>query len=351
MEKNIIIYDNESDIEMISQNKYNLKFNLKIYLLYDLKFCNPAYFDNIYLFKSELKTSDLKMLYNMIKVGGNIIFYKKYKYFFTPNKKCDIGYKMTKTINNIYTLDNWRTVDFIIMGTQKGGTTALSSNIGMHPDIGIDRNSDPTKSEIHYFDIYYSQGLAWYKKHFDYSKKIVGEKTPELMYLDWTHPFIQSVNPYLKIILILNNPIERAHSAWKLMVKNGGENLDFESAIENELKNKLDENKTFYTAQTHYLQRGLYYSQITNLLKWFPKDNILILISANVKSNMNYEYSKVYNFLNLDPWESNDYKLEFVSKDKSRVNPDTYKIIKKFYESDVKQLEKFIGYSTNWFDN
>ena len=66
----------------------------------------------------------------------------------------------------------------------------------------IDNNKDPRKSEIHFFDIYWKKGIDFYKKKFDYSKKIVGEKTPDLMYLTYTFPLIQSVNPYIKIIIV-----------------------------------------------------------------------------------------------------------------------------------------------------
>ena len=43
-------------------------------------------------------------------------------------------------------------LDFIIVGTQKGGTTALSVNLSKHPDIAMDEHRDPLQSEVHFFD-------------------------------------------------------------------------------------------------------------------------------------------------------------------------------------------------------
>jgi hypothetical protein len=234
------------------------------------------------------------------------------------------------------------------MGVQKGGTTALASNISNHPDIYIDPNPNPFKSEIHFFDIYFKKGIEWYKNHFDYNKKVVGEKTPDLIYLDYTFPYIQSINPYIKIILILRNPIDRAISAWKLNKKYFNEKRTFEEAIDFELSTKLNENKTFYTANTHYLQRGLYFKQIQELLKWFSKDNILILINEEVKKDMIKEYNRVYKFFNLESYTGN-YKMIFESdKDDININKKILNKLKTYFKKDIKDLEKFLNKKLYW---
>jgi hypothetical protein len=354
MNKNIIIYENNSlKNKKIYENF--IKYNEKLYLLYDAKYINPPFFDKIVFTLDNLKKEDeensLKMIYNMTKVNGTIIYLKKYNYFFKNSYEEYNGkYSIYHKKNNIlYVFPKYRVVEFIIMGAQKCGTTSLSLNIGKHPDIYINCNHDPKISEIHFFDIYWKRGIEWYKKHFDYSKKIVGEKTPDLMYLEYTFPYIQSVNPYIKIIIILRDPIERAYSSWKLMKKYFNEKRTFEESIKDELKYKLDENITFYTSNTHYLQKGLYYMQIIKILKWFSKDNLLILISENVKKNMKEEYNKVYSFLNLKEFDA-DYKLEFESDNKSIIDRNIYKKLIKFYKKDVKNLEELLGIKTNWLN-
>lgn len=331
-------------------NNFIYYSNDKLYDLYDCRFINPPFFDNVYILRDDLTTDDLKMIYNMTYTNGTITFLSKYNYFFNEKKGNNILTKLhllkiQKKDNLVYQFKN-KIIDFIIMGTQKGGTTALSLNISKHPDIYIDNNPDPTISEVHFFDINWKKGIEWYKKKFDYSRKMIGEKTPELMYLDCTFPLIQLVNPYVKIILILRNPIERAYSAWKHTSKYG-ETRSFEDAIKYEIDYKLDENKTFHTSMTHYLQRGLYYKQIINILKWFSKDNLLILINEEVLKDMNKEYNKVYFFLNL-PEFIGKYKLEYVSNNKSKINKDTYNSLISFFKEDIELLEKLIGHKTGW---
>lgn len=46
-----------------------------------------------------------------------------------------------------------------------------------HPEIF-------TACEVHFFDLYWDMGLEWYRKHLRSDKRIIGEKTPELVYVD-----------------------------------------------------------------------------------------------------------------------------------------------------------------------
>ena len=401
--KNIIILikNNTQNIHNIQNKlitnltKNNKNINLifydkdKLYDLYDARFINPPFFHIIFILNEYYKNEELEMIYNMINVNGYIIYSSKnelYHNFFkninknknintsknnnsnTNNKNTNTNKILNKILENyyifkkpnnfIYQFKKSRVVDFIIMGTQKGGTTALSLNISKHPDIYMNTNKDPALSEVHFYDINWYKGLDWYKKKFNYSFKMVGEKTPELMYLEYTFPLIQRVNPYVKIILILRNPIIRAYSGWKHAKKYLGETRTFEKAIENALHNKnsnknntnlINKNKTFYTSQFHYLERGLYYKQIQNILKWFSKDNLLVLINEDVLRNMEYEYNKVYKFLNLDNYKGN-YGLEYVSNDKSGINKKLYEILIDYFKDDVKKLEKFLKIKTNWFE-
>ena len=166
---------------------------------------NPPFFKKIIIQDIELSTYELSKIYNTFS-GWYVLLSKKYDYFFKSNKSK--SYK--KIDNDIYYLDN-RTIDFIIVGAQRCGTTSLGLNISKHPKIHFSKEKNPEKSEIHFFDINWKKGIDWYKKRLKYfknEKKIIGEKTPDLMYLDYTFPLIQSVNPFVKLIVILRNPVK-----------------------------------------------------------------------------------------------------------------------------------------------
>jgi len=314
--------------------------------LYNCRIVNPPFFKKIYIIHNKLVNYDLKRIYNMCLMEGTIYFLSKYKDFFNSKNNLFI-----KKNNNIYTLPSKRIVEFIIMGVQRGGTTSLAHNLSKHKDIYLNKNIDPHISEVHFFDLNWKKGINWYKKNFNYRYKLVGEKTPDLINLEYTFPLIQSVNPYIKLILILRNPIERAYSAWKLNIKRSEEKRTFVEAINYELKFKKNENETFFTIAENYLQRGLYYKQIVKLLKWFPKQNVLILISEIIKKNPEQEYKKIYNFLNID-YKKQNYDVMHVSDDTSSISDKKlYNNLIKYYKEDVLKLEKLLNINLHllWF--
>ena len=51
--------------------------------------------------------------------------------------------------------------DFLIIGAQKAGTTALYSYLRRHPEIG-----GPAWKEVSYFDRHYRRGAGWYRGQF-----------------------------------------------------------------------------------------------------------------------------------------------------------------------------------------
>lgn len=100
--------------------------------------------------------------------------------------------------------------DFIILGVQKAGTTAMMQNLNNHPDIFV-------LDEPHFFDNFFSRGKKWYFEQFKASDKpIKGEKTPELIYIDSSWPRIKDTAPNAKFVLFLRDPVQRAFSSWNM---------------------------------------------------------------------------------------------------------------------------------------
>ena len=355
---NIIIYDYYMNVKIhqqINKNKYKLyvKSQRPINDIYNGKIVNPPIFNKILYLLENINIKKLQMLYNMLNFNGRLLIYNKFKNIVDESKlkyKSNKTYIIIKRKDNIqYVFKDMRIVEFIIIGVQKGGTTALAYNISTHPDIYINDNKDPRISEPHFFDINWKNGIDYYKNLFDYSKKIVGEKTPNLLYLKYTYPLIQAVNPFVKIIVCLRNPITRAYSHWKMMKERYNDVLSFEEEVEYELNNKVNENITTYTASKHFIKRGLYYEQIVELFKWFPKHNILILFQEEILLDMVLSYTKIYDFLNLK-YHIPTNKLINESIDKTEISSSLCNKLIDFFKEDVIKLEKLLNIKINWFN-
>ena len=122
------------------------------------------------------------------------------------------------------------------------------------------------------------------------------------------------------------------------------------SIINKELRFRLNENKTFRSMSSHYLQRGLYYDQIIELKKWFPDQNILILLTEDMAKKPLDVFNNICKFLNVDEI-NDDKKLDKynVNRSKKNISPKTYKKLVEFYKDDVKKLEKLLNRKLNWF--
>jgi hypothetical protein len=112
----------------------------------------------------------------------------------------------------------------------------------------------------------------------------------------------------------------------------------------------MGENRLYNVAfWHHFIQRGFYYEQIMEILKYFPKDNIFIVISEKVRNNMDKEYQNIFRFLGVSNFHT-EFEEDFVSKkgDTLDKNSKIYKDLKKLYKEDIKKLEKYLGYKTDW---
>ena len=155
-----------------------------------------------------------------------------------------------------------------------------------------------TKKEVHYFENpdNRKKGLAWYKSHFPFirllkkSNGITGEATPH-MYLYHVPRLMHEMNPKLKVIFILRDPVERAfsHHNHNLRIK-GREPLSFSDAIRKEQERISDDIKKVIKDEWHndtlnrtysYINRGKYQEQIDRWKKYFKDDQILTLKSED----------------------------------------------------------------------
>ncbi|HZR78058.1 MAG TPA: sulfotransferase domain-containing protein, partial [Chthoniobacterales bacterium] len=147
-------------------------------------------------------------------------------------------------------------VDFVIGGTQKGGTSALDSFLRQHPGICM----PTTRKELHFFDREEdNRDYKAYHANFQPQPqhRVTGEASPIYMYWETAPYRIWKYNPNMKWILALRNPVERAFSAWNMETKRGKEKLSFAQAIEKEA-DRCREALPLQHRVYSYVDRGLY---------------------------------------------------------------------------------------------
>ncbi len=231
-------------------------------------------------------------------------------------------------------------VDFVIGGTQKGGTSALGSFLRQHAEICMPE----TKKELHFFDRE-EEDRDYKKYHANFQPKpkhrAIGEASPIYMYWETAPYRIWRYNPKMKWVLVLRNPVERAFSAWNMETKRCAENLSFKKAIEKEPE-RCREALPLQHRVYSYIDRGFYAHQVRRLFNIFGRDNCLVLLNEDLRGNHEKTLCAVFDFLDVDasfvPPEASVFEQEYDDK----IDNELYSHLIDAFYFDIKELERLL---------
>ena len=246
-----------------------------------------------------------------------------------------------------------RKVDFLIAGTQKGGTTALDAYLRNHPEICM-----ANQKEAHFFDgeRYFQHGQISYHEYNSLFKpkrshRIQGEATPIYMYWKPAPARIWQYNPRMKIIIILRNPIDRAYSHWNMERGRDNEPLCFWDALQSESQRCMEAYP--YQHRIHsYMDRGFYLEQLQRIWNYFPKHQTLILRSEDLKKNPKETLDKVCHFLGVNCFKSVEPKNVFSGSYVSDMTGKEREYLINVFDAEIRKLEQVLGLDCgNWLPN
>ncbi|MEM9050662.1 MAG: sulfotransferase domain-containing protein [Bacteroidota bacterium] len=245
----------------------------------------------------------------------------------------------------------------MIIGAQKGGTSALFEILKQHPHLAA-----ASKKEIHYFDNdeWYEEGnIHEYNSHFLLPhegplRAKAFEATPIYIF----HPLIAErlhrYNPKLKLIVSLREPAERAFSAWTMYHHHFStgkyqylhDPRPFDVAVNEELE--ILEQTSFWENKIAYVKRGIYHSQIEEYLKYFPKEQMLFIESEMIKDSFSQVSFDIQAFLGVPKYSLLLKKSNLRQTDEQEKYETTLKELMEFYSPYNEELFELIGQKFNW---
>ena len=208
--------------------------------------------------------------------------------------------------------------DFIVVGSQKCGTTSVYHYLKNSPAFHF-----PPK-EIGFFTHQINDDIFWFRGQFPSVVKkwqsrfilkknfIAGDVDPAYILDPHALQRISDIIPKAKIILLMRNPVDRAYSHYHHCVRDGVENLSFEDALKAEPERISDQWEKMLSGEKYdgvqiyrysYLATGTYVDQVKDLLSLFDRNRILFLEAENFFRNPNAGIQTILNFLNLPKWE------------------------------------------------
>jgi len=269
---------------------------------------------------------------------------------------------------------------FLIIGAQKAGTSALHDYLSLHPDC-----VPAHQKELYFFipegmlswsdypshavferlcregvdDGFPQWALDWYHSQFPLlrpgrlGKRF--EASPEYMFDPNAPARIRRYRPDMKLIVLLRDPVQRAYSAWNMLhgYQEGvyfelRDPRSFEEAVDEELA-RADVSKPYDVSD--YVGRGIYHEQLQRVFAQFPREQVLILASEDLKQRRLVALESVCRFLGIAPFPADqDLQLSFVGRYSGEMSDRARSKLGAFYAPHNEALFELLGRRFDWAD-
>jgi Sulfotransferase domain len=177
--------------------------------------------------------------------------------------------------------------NFLVIGAAKAGTTSIYHYLQAHPQVFM-----PETKELNFFvgDDGWPKGTSWYERHFDAAGDAlaVGEASPNYT----KYPLFPGVPervaklmPEARLVYLVRHPIERFRSGYLDEVRRGRQHNPIETTL---------------ASNPGYLAASKYAMQIEQYLEYFPRDQLLVVTSEDLRWQRAATMQVVHAFLGVD---------------------------------------------------
>lgn len=228
-------------------------------------------------------------------------------------------------------------IDVIIAGAQKSGTSSLKYYLSQHPEVVTHPQKEFTpviyKNDfIENFTIYFND---FFPRNNHLLKKIILAKSVTVMSSERYIRLLVEHNPQIKIILVLRHPVERAYSAYWYARRMGWEK---EESFRNAIKKKKIHNMKIDSNNLDYISPGYYFEKITSIYKFIPPKRVFIYTFDQLISSTLKTCSTIFKNLNIDDSFEPDVKTS-----KNQLAASRFPILSKFLTMPRKSgVKKYI---------
>jgi hypothetical protein len=174
--------------------------------------------------------------------------------------------------------------DFIGIGGQRCGTSAIYRFLKAHPDVEMARN----RKEVHYFDRYHDRGPEWYANQFPEDGELTGEITPDYLHIPECAARMANLLPDANLIVSIRNPIDRAFSQYKY--------VRMRDHFRGGFREFLDE-------YADAVSKGSYATHLERFLTYYPVDQLNVVVFERYVTDTQSVLKEIADFLGLEPRE------------------------------------------------
>lgn len=156
------------------------------------------------------------------------------------------------------------------------------------------------------------------------------------------------------MIALLRNPTERAISHYFDVKRQNMESLPIHQALKAEERRlesaRRQKNYKAYAFRLHsYKSRGLYREQLKRYLRYFVRQQILVLHSNQLLREPHVAMKRVFEFVGVDPgFKVADLAPRNVGKDKEPAPREVYEYLDAYFEPHNRALYDLVEERFDW---
>jgi hypothetical protein len=242
-----------------------------------------------------------------------------------------------------------RKLDFILIGAQKSGTTALHSILHRHRGITMG-----DQQEMHFFDNeeIFARAVDYDLLHSHFrgeeSVAIAGECTPSYLYWEPAAQRIQDYNSQIKFLVLLRNPIDRAFAHWNMQRFKGRERLDFLEAVREEAV-RIASPLSLESRRFSYIDRGFYTRQLQRYFGRFPREQFNITKFENFRDQQLQTVNAIFAFLGSEPVKSVRWKDRNIVPYERDMTSTERQELWQIFAGEIEELERLLDWDcSDW---
>jgi Sulfotransferase domain len=215
---------------------------------------------------------------------------------------------------------------------------------------------------VHYFSYHWQRPLSWYRSHFALTRTVEAanglclEASPSYILSAETLERMRRVLPQAKLIVILRDPVRRAFSLYQNQKRSHSESRSFDDIVRESIANappivRRDRPlPSIPGSMEPCIWDGYYASQLTALLSIYPREQVLILDSADLFDDTNAVCQRVFDFLGLESCDVQPDKIYNRGYYRETIDPATAEVLREHYRPHDEWLVELTGRRFRWMD-
>jgi hypothetical protein len=200
---------------------------------------------------------------------------------------------------------------FLLIGAMKAGTTSLYHYLKVHPQVAMPRYKAP---EFFVAEANWHRGVEWYRRQFPpVGPEVLAIGEASNAYSKYPRfrgvpKRVASLLPDARLLYVVRDPLSRIRSHYQTRVADGSEAEPFGDAV---------------FTDPIYLDYSRYALQVEQYLEHFPREQLLVVTSEDLRESRDATMRRVYEFIGVDPalMPANMDREFYQTKDRATRSP------------------------------